>query len=360
MKGMKFKVGDAVLIVQNNYHGHKVGSEGLISKVDKKDMLLPYEVYFDGQTKWHGTDELVDKNSESKTKGGEKMHKFKKGDKVVVKSKSYGDSLSVCPFYESLITGKVKYLYVADVDSPYFADRGLIVVSEYESSVNGSVYMPIDLELYEEVQKKKKKNKKIKKLKKKVIVLENVIKEKIDELLKRLGEEVETEVEVEPVDTINNQRKEIIEKAKKFLEDNKNESGYYYVPDHDYSPWNCDAKFSVDEDNKIVRVSMLGSMTERVRSKAKAKCAPDDVFNEHIGKAIALGRAMELDVSEFEQAIQPEVAIGQITSIISFFTTKETGEECVVVGINSDGEPTYGDGMYASDYRITDDTNAEY
>lgn len=43
-----------------------------------------------------------------------------------------------------------------------------------------------------------------------------------------------------------------------------------------------------------------------------AKCAPDDVFNADIGKAIALGRALGLDVSKFEKAVQPtEFTVGQ-------------------------------------------------
>lgn len=42
-----------------------------------------------------------------------------------------------------------------------------------------------------------------------------------------------------------------------------------------------------------------------------SKCAPDDVFNADIGKAIALGRALGLDVSEFENAPKPtEVVVG--------------------------------------------------
>lgn len=48
-----------------------------------------------------------------------------------------------------------------------------------------------------------------------------------------------------------------------------------------------------------------------------AKCAPGDVFNADIGKAIALGRALGLDVSKFEQAVQPtEVVAGMVAKCL--------------------------------------------
>lgn len=97
--------------------------------------------------------------------------------------------------------------------------------------------------------------------------------------------------------TSNQQRAAIIEKAKQFVEENQDD--YFHV--------------EVDDEKRTVFTWKL--ITEGKIYKAitcLASCHSDDVFNEHIGKAIALGRALGLDVSEFEQAVQPTIAVGQI------------------------------------------------
>ncbi|WGT38527.1 hypothetical protein QH639_22400 [Lysinibacillus sp. 1 U-2021] len=66
------------------------------------------------------------------------------------------------------------------------------------------------------------------------------------------------------------------------------------------------------EKRTIVALLKLLGLNQVVK-RGIAKCNPSDVFNEHIGKAIALGRALGLDVSEFEQSVQPnEVVLGHI------------------------------------------------
>lgn len=100
---------------------------------------------------------------------------------------------------------------------------------------------------------------------------------------------------IEPL-TPNQQRAAVIEKAKKFVEENK--SKYR-------SEWNI-----VGHTVQILIYDSNGMLM----MFRQAKCNPSDVFNEHIGKAIALGRALGLDVSEFEQAVQPnEVVVGMLT-----------------------------------------------
>lgn len=89
---------------------------------------------------------------------------------------------------------------------------------------------------------------------------------------------------IEPL-TQNQQRAAIIEKARKFVDEHK--SKYR-------SEWNI-----VGHTVQILIYDSNG-MLMKFR---QAKCNPSDVFNEHIGKAIALGRALGLDVSEFEQAV---------------------------------------------------------
>jgi len=129
--------------------------------------------------------------------------------------------------------------------------------------------------------------------------------------------------------TPNQQRAEIIEKAKKFVEDNKMEItgealyGKYkgevqtwrniYVFANKSGKHACNVEFVVDAEKRTITALMRGVDTNNLYEEATAKCNPSDVFNEHIGKAIALGRALGLDVSEFEQAVQPnEVVPGHI------------------------------------------------
>lgn len=82
----------------------------------------------------------------------------------------------------------------------------------------------------------------------------------------------------------------------------------------------------------------------KLKSRGIAKCNPADVFNEHIGKAIALGRALGKDVSEFKSVVQPtEPVVGhklskELSGCIDEITTMlESGVT-----------------------KIIDDTNAQY
>ncbi|MDM5245727.1 hypothetical protein [Lysinibacillus sp. G4S2] len=133
-------------------------------------------------------------------------------------------------------------------------------------------------------------------------------------------------IEAKPL-TPNQKRAVIIEKAKKFVEDNKTEItgealyGKYkgkvqtwrsiYVFANKSGKHACNVEFVVDAEKRTITALMRGVDTNNLYEEATAKCNPNDVFNEHIGKAIALGRALGLDVSEFEQAVQPnEIAVG--------------------------------------------------
>ncbi|HWL13693.1 MAG TPA: hypothetical protein VNQ57_11935 [Ureibacillus sp.] len=93
----------------------------------------------------------------------------------------------------------------------------------------------------------------------------------------------------------NQQRAEIIEKAKKFVEEHG--EGFDYDMEEE----------RIVIAGKVVKVSP----TQQSLKNGVAQCHKKDVFNEHIGKAIALGRALGLDVTEFEQAVQPnEITLG--------------------------------------------------
>ncbi|KMM57579.1 hypothetical protein ACH95_15515 [Bacillus glycinifermentans] len=76
----------------------------------------------------------------------------------------------------------------------------------------------------------------------------------------------------------------------------------------------CNVEFVINKKKRTV-VALLKSVGRgTVESKGIAKAAPDDCFNEHIGKAIALHRALGLEVpDEYLNAPQPtEVRVGDV------------------------------------------------
>lgn len=185
----------------------------------------------------------------------------------------------------------------------------------------------------------------------------------------------ESALELVEEKTPNELRKEIIEKAKEFVEENsikkEDASRDNYVSVCYF--FQTYIEFVVNIEKRTVVALAKGIDTDFVRSKGIAKCHPDDVFNEHIGKAIALGRALGKDVSEFENAVQPdEIVVGH-----SISSTRKDGsyyeypsvtdvETDKVWGVDSVREyhtytpirSTY-EGL-ATRPKIIDDTNARY
>jgi len=176
---------------------------------------------------------------------------------------------------------------------------------------------------------------------------------------KAFRESVVAEVEVPKVEkSANELRAEIIEKAKEFVEITKTKEFtgrvrtgaglpgegqtkiYCDVYVFGDKPKNvCDVEFIVHQEKRTVVALMRGIETKKVYSKDIAKCNPSDVFNEHIGKAIALGRALGKDVSEFENAPQPDVEVAGTISRTIF---------------------DYENGFSASDSVIWNDTESQY
>ena len=144
--------------------------------------------------------------------------------------------------------------------------------------------------------------------------------------------------------TPNQQRAAIIEKAKKFVEENLK-----LLMSYDFVVNNNGLKLYSRQRYQDIQLTT-------------AKCSPNDVFNEHIGKAIALGRELGLDVREFEQAVQPTVAIGQIISNkywnYEVLTLKNNGKNLKLTDVS-----TFADGGDLPNrdwYTIINDTNAIY
>lgn len=120
----------------------------------------------------------------------------------------------------------------------------------------------------------------------------------------------------------NEKRKAIIDEAKAFVEElsdiireaHKQETKFGRLNDVGYT-FVLKPEFHINDKKRAVTVLMKGANVDggKIYAKGIAKCNPSDVFNEHIGKAIALGRALGLDVSKFEKVAQPsEVVVGQV------------------------------------------------
>lgn len=169
--------------------------------------------------------------------------------------------------------------------------------------------------------------------------------------------------------TANQLRAEVITDAKSFVKKHTDKKGgaCLSVPDSrpGYSDWGVsEIRFEVNTNKRTVVALAIGDFSGRVREKATAKCAPDDVFNADIGKAIAVGRLFGLDVERFVNAPKPtEIVVGQRVN------TKFGGRNVEVRRITSDGILTdYYMGMrpdgltwsFENDANIIDDTEAQY
>ena len=123
--------------------------------------------------------------------------------------------------------------------------------------------------------------------------------------------------------TPNQRRAQIIADAKDFVGQSilevRDEDGDILVPDSipNRSPWHCgEIKFEVNVEKRTVVALAIGANIPEVCEKAIAKCAPDDVFNADIGKAIAIGRLFNLDVERFINAPKPtEIVVGHVVQI---------------------------------------------
>lgn len=124
---------------------------------------------------------------------------------------------------------------------------------------------------------------------------------------------------LEPIKQLN--RRKIVEKAKadvaeitaKAKSSKSNHNGNYtfrrrvtYV------------KFNVNREKRTVVALVYSVFGDKLLEKGIAKAAPDDVFNAHIGKAIAIRRALGLDVpDEYLHVPQPEgVEAGDVVKYV--------------------------------------------
>jgi hypothetical protein len=93
-------------------------------------------------------------------------------------------------------------------------------------------------------------------------------------------------------------RDEIVERAKRDVA--------YYASIYGYSQAGYYVDFVVNREKRTIVALIRDPLTDEVFARGIAKCAPGDVFNAHIGRAIALRRALGLPVpDEYLNAPQP-------------------------------------------------------
>lgn len=169
--------------------------------------------------------------------------------------------------------------------------------------------------------------------------------------------------------TPNEQRKAVIERAKAFVADaiRDNQSGFV-----GYEHETKTIKLHVNKEKRAVTALVYRDYDFALIAKAIAKCAPDDVFNADIGKAIALGRALGLDVSEFENAVKPtEVVVGMVVETRDTFGKSHIDRIAIIEEFNGMAVAWFDDsrnrGADINDYSgkgstpvIVEDTEAQY
>ncbi|MEK4910616.1 hypothetical protein [Niallia sp. FSL M8-0099] len=121
-----------------------------------------------------------------------------------------------------------------------------------------------------------------------------------------------------PFKTPQQQRDEIIEQAKRDVAELESIMDSSFRPpingNNTFMEMRTFVKFFVNKEKRAVTALVYCCEYGYLVEKGIAKCAPTDCFNVHIGKAIALRRALGLDVpSEYLNVPQPtEVRVGDV------------------------------------------------
>lgn len=197
----------------------------------------------------------------------------------------------------------------------------------------------------------------------KVEIISNLIAE-LKEATRAVSNELAEAIVVEPVKEPTQEtklsREEVVQKAKQFVDNKRDCDGDIKVGIHYLTP-----EFIVNEEKRTVVAILRPWMDEsEVFSKGKAKTSEGDVFNAHIGKAIALARALGEEVPhEFTHAPQPEHAeVGMVVaSILDGDTYKLTGR-AEHLDVKGEGRAFYIFGSNAlwvgsDQFTIIDDSN---
>ncbi|MED4883149.1 hypothetical protein [Bacillus smithii] len=132
-------------------------------------------------------------------------------------------------------------------------------------------------------------------------------------------------------------RDEIIEKAKQDINNLREKDGFYNVVATGKSyRYACNVEFIVDREKRMVTALLRGRDSNKIYAYGVAQCHPDDCFNIHLGKIIALYKALGLKIPyEYYNAPQPtKVKGGDIIQLKNGSTRKvlSVDEKCMYYG----------------------------
>lgn len=361
-----YKVGDKVRITGDSVFGvDNIGKDAKITKINIK-------LYNGG----HGHSVLLidddgkeylyrEKNIEKVEESDAKMTQFKVGDKVEVSKEHFYYDIG-----DTFVINKI------DGVGDLFSAEGICV---FPRKVNLASPKPTKKQrlttLEQKVEAMQAEIDSLKAAQKITVSAPNfTIKSEADiaKIASELAEMVAKEMKLTP----NEQRKAIIDEAKAFVEDVSHRMAQYghgnLLGKHGEITTNVrgyvtKVEFVVNAEKRTVVAIVRNLHGHFIREKAIAKCAPNDVFNADIGKAIALGRALGLDVSKFEKAVQPsEVVEGMV--VIHTEDEDVYTIEGVYEGNRYDMRHTVGDYFekfpmtdgIENFYDIVNDTEAQY
>lgn len=262
----------------------------------------------------------------------------------------------------------------------YYKNGSIATVSDKKAWVSSILYVnewehSVHEEEYEVIveQPKQTKNARITALETQVAALEAKVEalEKVQKYPLTARFDAETNAKADAIlaeikrkatpQTPNEQRADVIKRAKAFVSDWESK---------------CGRKISyvVNAEKRTVvalKHRMFFGIEGGVFGRGIAKCDPEDVFNADIGKAIALARALGVEVlDEFVKAVQPtEVVVGHKLTLkdtrgneqggtVSHFKTIH-GEKCAMFEGYGGASLESADGKSTLP-RITDDTEARY
>lgn len=144
-----------------------------------------------------------------------------------------------------------------------------------------------------------------------VVLLEEGLAKEIDDLKRKVnGKSADIVIT----------RDEVVEKAKADVADLKERMGSWNLNNEGNETFRNTVsvvEFIVNREKRTVVALVKGSVSDKIYEKGIAKCAPGDVFNAHIGRAIALRRALGLNVpDEYKNVPQPtEPRVGDIVLV---------------------------------------------
>lgn len=159
-------------------------------------------------------------------------------------------------------------------------------------------------------------------------------------------------------------RAEIVERAKADLENVKTPWNISADPQplvYTYNMRVVDVEFIVNRDKRTVVAILRWRYNGAIQSRGIAKAAPGDVFNSHIGRAIALRRALGLEVpAEYLTCPQPtEIRVGDVILWTSSYDASDT-EVLTIASVVSGGYQFVGgewDGFET--VRVIDDSRED-